>query len=72
MTDLPQPLAPTKYMLTYFAIGPTEEQTYLVAHLAPGCKTLPIVLEHLNEQDARHEASRLNLEQAKKERKNGR
>jgi hypothetical protein len=54
-------------MLTHFPVGPTEDQTYMVAYMTPGTKVATIVYEHMSEQDARDEALRLNaLQRAKK------
>lgn len=50
-------------MLTYFPVGPTEDQTYSVAYMTPGTKVAAVVYEHMNEQDAISEAARLNAEQ---------
>lgn len=54
-------------MLTYFPIGPTEDQTYMVGYETPGCRVRTIVYEHLNEQDAIKEAARLNRDQQNRE-----
>lgn len=50
-------------MLTHFAVGPTEDQTYQVAYMVPGTRTASIVYEHLNEKAATEEAERLNARQ---------
>lgn len=54
-------------MLNHFPVGPSEDQTYLVAYLTPGTSVATVVLEHMNERDAISEARRLNAEQVKRE-----
>lgn len=54
-------------MLNHFPVGPTEDQTYLVAYMTPGTKVATVVLEHLNEQDAITQAKRLNRVQVERE-----
>jgi hypothetical protein len=54
-------------MLTYFPVGPTEDQTYQVAYMTPGTRVASIVLEHLNERDAIGESKRLNDAQVARE-----
>jgi hypothetical protein len=54
-------------MLAHFPVGPTEDQTYLVAYMTPGTKVATVVLEHMSEQDAISEARRLNRLQVDRE-----
>lgn len=54
-------------MLTYFPVGPNEDQCYLVAYMIPGTRVASIVFEHLNEQTAASEAQRLNTIQVERE-----
>jgi hypothetical protein len=49
-------------MLTYYPVGPFEDQTYSVAYLTPGCKLGTVVCEHMNEQQAIDEARERNGE----------
>jgi hypothetical protein len=55
-------------MLTHFPVGPTEDQTYMVAYMTPGTKVATVVYEHMNETDAKDEVLRLNALQRAKER----
>jgi len=55
-------------MLDHFPVGPTEDQTYMVAYMTPGTRVATIVYEHMNEQTAIAEARRLNERQAARER----
>ena len=54
-------------MLTYYPVGPLEDQTYVVAYLTPGCKLGTVVYEHMSEQQAIDEARALNAEAKKAE-----
>lgn len=54
-------------MLTYFTVGPNEDQCYLVAYMIPGTKVANVALEHLTEKSAIAEAATLNAEQRKRE-----
>lgn len=54
-------------MLTYFPVGPNEDQCYLVAYMTPGTRVATVACEHMNEQTSIHEAARLNAEQTKRE-----
>jgi hypothetical protein len=50
-------------MLTHFAIGPTEDQTYMVGYMTPGTRVARIIYEHMSESTAIEEAERLNARQ---------
>jgi hypothetical protein len=54
-------------MLNHFPVGPTEDETYLVAYLVPGTHVAAVVIEHLNEHTAISEAGRLNAVQREQE-----
>ncbi len=51
-------------MLTHFAIGPYEDQTYCVACMHKGARVATVVYEHLTEQDAIKTADTINKAQA--------
>lgn len=46
-------------MLTYYPVGPLEDQTYVVIRRVPDGVSA-VIYEHLSEQDAIDEADRLN------------
>jgi hypothetical protein len=54
-------------MLTYFPVGPNEQQTWSVAYMTPGTRVASIVLEHMNEKAAIREAGKLNAAAAREE-----